>query len=81
MNFKDAFELVNEIHEECGDKNGWRNLREQLSDDTKRFSTYKDWRYNLNMRTDISQDLGWEMECFTGSINVLFALMNRQLPE
>jgi hypothetical protein len=77
LNFKDAFQMVMEIHEECGDKNLWGNMRDQLRNDSERFKNFGEWESRLNSRTDISDDDRWDIECMLGSVAVLFALMGK----
>lgn len=75
LDFKEAFDMIMGIHEECGDRQGWLNQREQLNDDVKHYKSFNHWQENLNRRTNISDDKKWDMECFSGSIAILFLLM------
>ena len=75
MNFKQAFKLILGIHEQCGDKYSWMNCKEMLEEDTRKYTSFHDWRQNQYRRTDRSQDQQWMLEEMDASTEVLFSLM------
>lgn len=77
MDFKTAFKLVFNLHEQHGDHHGWSNLREEAEYATNKYKNTKEWLDDMYRRTDLSQDAKWELECFDESFAVLFALMGK----
>lgn len=80
MKFQEAFELILGLHEQCGDSSGWLICREEARNSTQNFASYENWLTRLPLRTDISDDLRWDLECFNESFKLLFALTQTQPP-
>lgn len=74
MKFKDVFKLIMGIHEQCGDKNGWENCREEAKYAYEKFPSYDQWYNHLYTRTDLSDDAKWMFEEQSESFKVLFAI-------
>jgi hypothetical protein len=76
MEFKEAFALLVDLHDQNGDRS-WNNHRDEAQQAVRVYPKYSDWQNNLHSRTDISQDYKWDVECFETSFKVLFALMGK----
>jgi hypothetical protein len=78
MTFKEAFELVYEIHKQTGDRDAWAQARERLKNDTEKCKSFKEWQSKMHTRSDISDDERWDFDCIDSSVEVLFALIYPQ---
>lgn len=78
MTFNEAWKLVKGIHDQNGDSS-FDDFRYELQASIEKAGNYKDWRWNLQTRTDLSQDYKWDCECFDESFKVVFALMGKPL--
>ncbi|MFV8250222.1 hypothetical protein [Bdellovibrio bacteriovorus] len=77
LDFKTAFKIVMNIHEQCGDHMSWNNCREMVQEDVKRYESFADWESRRHHRTDRSQDQQWMLEEMDASIEAVFALMGK----
>lgn len=76
LSFKDAFEMLKDLHEQNGDRS-IVNMKEEFELGTRRYNSYKQYDSSLSGRTDISQDMKWEVECWSETLKVLFQLMGK----
>lgn len=74
MEFKDAFTMLKDLHEQNGDRD-IVNMRPEFELATKRYKTFDEYANALNSRSDLSQDMKWEIECWIETLRVLFKLM------
>jgi len=76
MNIEEAGKLVAAIHQQNGDTD-FEHWFSEFKNSFARFDSYDKWSNDVQHRTDISQDQKWELECFSESFVVLFALLTK----
>ena len=72
--------LVNKsLTEFSGNSNMFQQCKLEIIDDLERFKNHKEWLERLNNRTDISDDLRWELECLVDTMQLCFVLIGKDV--
>jgi len=75
--FKEAIELLRDLHDACGDRQAIDICYDEMKIAVEDYTSFEDWRSDLHTRTDISVDQQHEMDCHETSFAILFALMGK----
>ena len=80
---KRIIKLVNlvdkSLNEFAGNSNMFQQYKFEIIDDLEKFKNHEEWLERLNSRTDISDDLRWELECLVDTMQLCFVLIGKDV--
>ena len=79
MDVKTAGKIIKNIHDQNGDSDFYDYFLE-VKDSIEKFDSFQKWDAYIQLnRTDLSQDMKWELECFSESFIAIFALLGKTI--